>query len=87
MFCCSPRREKKFILKTNEHIQTTAQKFVDEDALLASCFFNLEEDIVYNERRAARMHLRRLALFVTLHDNTLIEILCCTDMTMPSRTS
>ena len=52
-------REMKFIQKGSEHIQATAQRFVDEDALLASCFFNLEEDIVYHERRAARMHLRR----------------------------
>lgn len=62
------KKEKKFISKTNDHIQTTAQKFVDEDALLAACFFNLEEDIVYNERRAARMHLRR-------YDNAVKDVL------------
>ena len=52
-------REKKFISKANSHIQSTAQKFTDEAALLKACFFNLEEDIVYHERRSSRMHLRR----------------------------
>jgi hypothetical protein len=55
-------REKKFIAKANNHIQNTAQKFTDEAALLKACFFNLEEDIVYHERRSSRMHLRRLGI-------------------------
>jgi len=53
------KKERKFITKANEHIQTTAQKFTDEDALLAACFFNLEEDVIEHERRSSRMHLRR----------------------------
>jgi len=53
------KKEKKFISKANSHIQSTAQKFTDEAALLKACFFNLEEDIAYHERRSSRMHLRR----------------------------
>jgi hypothetical protein len=52
-------RERKFISKAEEHIQTTAQKFTDEAALMSASFFNLEEDIIYNERRSSRMHIRR----------------------------
>lgn len=40
-------------------MQKTAQRFEDEDAFLSSCFFNLEDDIIEHERRAARMHLLR----------------------------
>lgn len=52
-------REKKFILRGNAHIQTTAQKHLDEDALMSACFYNLTDDVVEHERRAARMHNRR----------------------------
>ena len=31
-------REKKFILRANEHIQTTAQKFADEVSIFISLF-------------------------------------------------
>mgnify|MGYP003386458184 CR=1 FL=1 len=58
----SLHRERKFIVKANKHIQNSAQKFTDEAALLKACFFNLEEDIVYHERRSSRMHLRRWAI-------------------------
>lgn len=43
----------------NQHIQNTAQRFNDENALLSSCFFNLEEDVYEYERHAARLHLIR----------------------------
>lgn len=49
------KRELKIVHKANEHIQLTAQKFTDEEALMASCFNNLEDDIVEVERRSARM--------------------------------
>ena len=51
------KREQKFVSKANNHIQTTAQKFTDEDALMSACFYNLHDDIVEIERRSARMHL------------------------------
>lgn len=51
------KREQKFVSKANNHIQNTAQKFTDEDALMSSCFYNLQDDIVEIERRSARMHL------------------------------
>lgn len=40
-------------------MQHTAQRFEDEAALMSSCFFTLEDDVVEHERRAARMHLMR----------------------------
>jgi hypothetical protein len=40
-------------------MQNTAQRFDDENALMSSCFFNLEDDIMEYERHAARMHLLR----------------------------
>lgn len=49
-------REKKFVTRANEHIQNTAQKSHDEDALMAACFYNLTDDVIEHERRAARMH-------------------------------
>jgi hypothetical protein len=61
-------RESKFIQKASQHKQHTAQRFTDEDALLAACFYNLEEDIVTHERRAARMHLRRSVCVLHLSD-------------------
>lgn len=54
------KRESKFVARANKHIQATAQKFHDEDALIDSCFFNLEDEVNEYERRSARMHLRRL---------------------------
>ena len=53
-------REKKFILRANEHIQNSAQRDLDEAALLSACFYNLTDDVIEHERRAARMHNRRL---------------------------
>lgn len=50
-------REKKIVNRAEKHIQKTSQRFEDEDAFLSSCFFNLEDEIVQHERRAARMHL------------------------------
>lgn len=52
-------RETKLIQKCNNHLQNTAQRLEDENALMSSCFYNLEDDIVEHERRAARMHLIR----------------------------
>jgi hypothetical protein len=52
-------RENKFVIKASEHIQRTAQKFTDEDALMTACFHTLTDDVVEHERRAARMHLYR----------------------------
>ena len=43
--------------KASNHLQNTAQRFEDENALMSSCFFNLEDDIVNHEAHAARMHL------------------------------
>jgi hypothetical protein len=57
-------REKKFILRGNAHIQTTAQKHLDEGALMSACFYNLTDDVIEHERRAARMHNRRWDLEV-----------------------
>lgn len=45
--------------RANKHLQHTAQRFEDEAALMSSCFFTLEDDVVEQERRAARMHLMR----------------------------
>jgi hypothetical protein len=42
-------------------MQNTAQRFDDENALMSSCFFNLEDDIFEYERHAARLHLIRNA--------------------------
>jgi len=53
------KRELKFVSKANHHIQLTAQKFTDEDALADSCWYSVEDDVVEVERRAARMHVRR----------------------------
>ena len=50
-------REKKLVEKASIHLQNTAQRFEDENALMSSCFFNLEDDIVNHEAHAARMHL------------------------------
>ena len=52
-------REQKFVKSVNRHIQSTAQRFTDEKSLQIACFFNLEDDVVEHERRAARMHLYR----------------------------
>jgi hypothetical protein len=57
-------REVKFVNGCNDLIQMTAQKFADEDAMMAANLYTLEEDVVENERRAARMHYRRHDLAV-----------------------
>lgn len=53
------KRETKLVGKANAHLTNTAQRFMDENALMSSCFFTLEDDIVEHEQRAARMHLLR----------------------------
>lgn len=58
------KREKKFVQRASEHFQHTAQRFNDEDALMASCFSTLEEDVIESERRAARMYHRRWDLSI-----------------------
>jgi len=55
------KRELKLADKASHHMQNTAQRFDDENALMSSCFFNLEDDIMEYERNAARMHLLRNA--------------------------
>ena len=52
-------REKKLIFKANSHIQYTAQRFEDENKIMTATFFNLEDDIVENERRSARIALHQ----------------------------
>ncbi len=63
--------------KANKHLQSTAQRFEDENALLSSCFFTLEDDVVEHERHAARMHLMRnsatIGLTVTLNGISIVE--------------
>lgn len=59
------KREKKFVGRASDHIQHTAQRFNDEEALRTACFFTLEEDVVEYQRRAARMHHRRLQNAIT----------------------
>jgi len=54
-------RETKLVEKASKHVQNTAQRFDDENALMSSCFFNLEDDIFEYERHAARLHLIRNA--------------------------
>ena len=53
------KREIKFVNKANNHIQRTAQRFTDEEALLNACFHSVDDDVIEVERRAARMYLRR----------------------------
>lgn len=53
------KRETKFVQRADAHVQSTAQKFTDEDALKDACFHTLTDDVVEAERRAARMHTRR----------------------------
>mmetsp|Transcript_34360 Transcript_34360/g.49955 ORF Transcript_34360/g.49955 Transcript_34360/m.49955 type:complete len:374 (-) Transcript_34360:1980-3101(-) len=55
------KREKKLVEKASNHLQNTAQRFEDENALMSSCFFNLEDDITNHEVHAARMHLLKNA--------------------------
>ena len=57
-------REVKFVNGCNELIQVTSQKFTDEDAMMTANLYTLEEDVIENERRAARMHYRRHDLAV-----------------------
>lgn len=52
-------REKKFVFKANSHMQYTAQRFEDENKIMTATFFNLEDDIVENERRSARIALHQ----------------------------
>ena len=60
-------REVKFVNNCNHFIQSTAQKFADEDAMMTASLYTLEDDVVENERRAARLHYRR-------HDGAVDEI-------------
>lgn len=53
------KREKKFVNRASDYLQNTAQRFNDEDALMAACFYSLEEDVVESERRAARSYDRK----------------------------
>ena len=57
-------RETKLVEKANKHIYNTAQRFDDENALMSSCFYNLEDDIYEYERNAARLHQLKNALYI-----------------------
>jgi len=57
-------RETKFVNNCNEYIQHTAQRFADEHAMMTANLYTLEDDVLENERRAARMHYRRHDLAV-----------------------
>jgi hypothetical protein len=52
------KREKKICKNASAHMQKTAQRFTDEEALLQACFYNLDDDVLESERRAARMYDR-----------------------------
>lgn len=54
------KREKKIVSNANNHLQHTAQKFNDEDALMTARFYAVEWDIYDRERSAARVHQRHL---------------------------
>eukprot|EP01038_Epipyxis_sp_PR26KG_P007173 gene7173-9782_t len=53
------KRETKIVKSANKHLQNTCQRFEDERALLSSCFFNIEDEIIEHERHSARMQLLR----------------------------
>lgn len=57
-------------------MQNTALRFDDETALMSSCFFNLEDDIMEYERHAARLHLIRnaAAIEAVAHLNAVSEV-------------
>lgn len=57
-------RETKFVNNANHYIQHTAQCFADELAMMTASLYNLEDDVIENERRAARVHYRRHDLAV-----------------------
>lgn len=57
-------RETKFVNSCNDYIQHTAQRFADEHAMMTANLYTLEDDVLENERRAARMHYRRHDLAV-----------------------
>lgn len=56
------KRETKIVMNANIHIQKTAQRFTDEEALLTACFYNLEDDVLDTERRTARMYERKKSI-------------------------
>lgn len=60
-------RETKFVNSCNDYIQRTAQSFADELATMTANLYTLEDDVIENERRAARMHFRR-------HDQSVADI-------------
>lgn len=53
------KRETKLVEKANRHLQLTAQRFEDENAMLNSSFYNIDDEIVQEEARSARQHLIR----------------------------
>jgi hypothetical protein len=59
------KREKKFCIKASSHIQSTEQRFVDEDALIQACFYTLSEEVIETERRSSRMLLHQWDKSVT----------------------
>jgi hypothetical protein len=75
-YCSPPNRETKLVDKASQHMQNTAQRFDDENALMSSCFYNLEDDIYEYERHAARLHLiRNAAAFEAIaHLNAVSEV-------------
>jgi len=59
------KREAKLVAKASDHLQNTAQRFMDEDALRTARFFALEEEITDRERRAVRNHDRHFDTICT----------------------
>ena len=62
--------------KASKHMQNTSQRFDDENALMSSCFYNLDDDIMEYERHAARMHLIRNAASINAiaHLNSVSDV-------------
>ena len=50
-------REVKFVNNCSDFIQSTAQKFADENAMMTASLYTLEDDVVENERRASQIAL------------------------------
>lgn len=59
------KREAKLVAKASEHLQNTAQRFMDEEALRTARFFALEEEMTDRERRAVRNHDRHFDTICT----------------------
>ena len=81
--CYFTIRETKLVEKANKHIYNTAQRFDDENALMSSCFYNLEDDIFEYERHAARLHQLKNALYI----NSISKLNHISDLETRTRTN